>query len=1525
MSLAGVLSNRGDAYQTLIAFEWALNVLSTDKYLWIEVDSTSLDASRNPILVDDVVIGCSDGKIICCQCKKNQTDFKPWSVVDLGDELAKAVNLLTNNKKSSVKFYTRGSFGVLAKLREYCLTQSDEAAYQQNLSIENRKTDAELTKQLAGIAEISTFEFIRRTSFETSPSEFGRMEELLMERLRCLASNPEGAFDALWTRLDKLGAGFSANGNRSVSASHRLTKADLQKILAESGATFVPPLSQQYIQQSFASASAIGRHWRRDIGGKHLVSTAVIELLNAVSAKKKSVLLTGVPGAGKTCVLLKLQELLETHHDVAALFIQTREYANCVTPEARISQGLPDDLVGQVGRMADCKHTVVIFDSLDVLSLSREHAVLSYFLSLIDRLILIPNVTVIAACRDFDRKYDKRLSERKWDREIKNPSLDWDSVVAPLVGDYGIDPQTIDAATQNLLQNPRELALFVDIAKQTGGFNVATSQALSQKYLKTIVESDPFLGSTAMEAIEQMAKEMLNLRRLDIPYSHARMSDEVVKRLLSAGVLHENQSGNIGFGHQSLLDVLVVSGAERRRLSLKSFIESLPAVPFVRPTIRAYVAYLSTGDRLSFRKQLRAVFDSNAAFHIRRLVAESLAEQAPQDDDWSLIKHLHCQHRELFNTLYVQARSINWHFFWLKFLIPYLLLERDGQSIAHHIRQIALWKKDDPRGVLSFWTEALKLTWMDCTQMAMNLAFELRDINSNTELSTASLIETLLGFPRQGHDFLGEAIARCIETGGAGDELLWRYIAGDIEEADVFMFHFLKNLRCHPNEFGNNDFLGRRMLQSEHLLDLAIASIEQWSAIQGSRYSNTGGWREGFLVETSYGKTHCHHNGLHVSSEIILFGAVEKAILHHATEHTAWWEKHRGQLCRSHEGAISYFVLLALAESPERNIAEMECLLLNRQMLGSRLDYEIGTLLHESFVFLDESVQEAVLLSILTLREGKDAVEKPWILQKPAELLSAIPAHLRSPDTQAMLDAWEHVNGPCLRQPAIFSRGGFVQPPFSYERFLEATDAGVLRILSHYQEDGRCDWEYNSLIGGAEQVGQQLREAASRSPVRFLRILAEHWIDIPNRFTDDMLEGVGSYLAQRYGHVTINNADQWVPIEEPDPQALAGLILDEIERHTLRWHHCLAAANALQACSHVIRNDRDASRLLFAALGFVNYQEMDHSANLTDLIHIGINRVKGHVAETVMIIANQWAEMRRPFPELLVPTLKRFASDHGPAIRALILRRLPYLQSFSPELGWEIFYSAMEDNDEHLWEIAEPCLYYSYHKHFSEVSLILERIFSTSSGKALETWGRISALAALSGHIDIDAFISRLRSLASIDAWKGAATVWACNENAVQHPQQCFSGLCSGLQEAGATAPSVANEMASLFRADEPISVVPSDIVDLYFSAIEQPRNDGHVYVHGLDAWLNALSQHNPDKALTAAESFAAFVRRKKYPFFDHSGDFSQLLTRLFREAEEREEADEGAMLGRVIALQDKLLAIGVGGIQEWRRAAERP
>jgi hypothetical protein len=53
MSNAGIRSNRGDIYQTLIAFDWALTVLSDPEFQWLEIDSTTYQ-------VDDVAEPGSD-------------------------------------------------------------------------------------------------------------------------------------------------------------------------------------------------------------------------------------------------------------------------------------------------------------------------------------------------------------------------------------------------------------------------------------------------------------------------------------------------------------------------------------------------------------------------------------------------------------------------------------------------------------------------------------------------------------------------------------------------------------------------------------------------------------------------------------------------------------------------------------------------------------------------------------------------------------------------------------------------------------------------------------------------------------------------------------------------------------------------------------------------------------------------------------------------------------------------------------------------------------------------------------------------------------------------------------------------------------------------------------------------------------------------------------------------------------------------------------------------------------------------
>lgn len=710
MSIAGIRSNRGDIYQTLIAFDLALTVLDDQKFEWIELDSTAY-------AVDDVVIGKHDGSIICCQCKKNQANFSAWSTTDLNDELDKAIQTLTQNKQTQIRFYSRSEFGDLAKLKEHATSYSNETDYRKHLTKNHEKTDRALATRInQSASNLSTYEFLCRTSF-TVTDNYDRMKELLQERLRRLASNSTAAYDAIWTHLDNLGGRINDN-NMHVATKHRLTKGDLKSILNEAGAILTPTIPIADIHRSFANISAIGRSWQRCIGGHRISNSIITNILSAINDRQHSILLTGLPGSGKTCVMMELQETLEERMQIppkhVPLFIQSREFVDLETAHERRAQGLPEQWVVQAARLAEDTHVVVIIDSLDVLSIAREHSVLMYFLAQIDQLLLIHNVTVITSCRDFDRTYDKRIAARQWDCELKCPPLDWNNEIEPLLTILKIDTSAIDATTRKLISNPRELALFVELVQREGNFNAITSQALAQRYLEIVVRTDTALGDTAMHAIEAFAEEMLNTRSLSIPYQRFSASQDIQQRLRSLNVLQYTHDQKLMFGHQTLLDVLLISSSLRKGVSLNAFIQSLPPVPFVRPSIRSFVAQLAAGERREFRKQLRAVLTGSAAFHIRRLVAEVFSQNVPQDDDWPLMRDLWNRHREVFQVIYTQASLIQWHHFWLSHLVPLLKEEHDADGLIAHAHRVEQWKNEDASGVVDFWMEALSLNWIDC-------------------------------------------------------------------------------------------------------------------------------------------------------------------------------------------------------------------------------------------------------------------------------------------------------------------------------------------------------------------------------------------------------------------------------------------------------------------------------------------------------------------------------------------------------------------------------------------------------------------------------------------------------------------------------------------------------------------------------------------------------------------------------------------------------------------------------------------
>jgi hypothetical protein len=1524
MSVAGIRSNRGDVYQTLVAFDWALTVLSEQDFQWLEIDSISYS-------VDDVVVGKSDDSRIACQCKKNQTDFKAWTIADLSDELDKACHLLANNQNVKVRFYSRNNFGEIAKLKEHSSTQHDEASYQASLGKEQKAIDKNLSAHLAMSApNLSVFEFLCRTNFVTS-DDLDRMEELLRERLRNMVSNPDSAFLALWASLDQLGARMGGS-SASTANQHRLTKSDLETTIQKAGAALVPPMNLAEIRSSFSSTSAIGRSWRRDIAGLCISNPVVDELLAAIDTKKRSILLTGLPGSGKTCVMLTLQETLEkraeTNPHIVPLFIQSREFADLAASADRQAQGLSEQWVEKTARLADEAHVIAVIDSLDVLSIARDHRVLQYFLAQIDRLLLIPNVTVITACRDFDRHYDRRIAERKWDCELKCRPLVWESEIAPLLDTIGILTANIDAITRELIRNPRELALFVELAQRDGSFNFVTSQELAQRYLDTIVRANDALGDAAIQAIEAVASEMLKIRSLSVPHQRFKASQEIQRRLCSLNVLQETQDGKLTFGHQTLLDVLIISGAARSGVTLNEFIHSLPPVPFVRPSIRSFVAQLALGERREFRKQLRTVLTGSAAFHIRRLIAESFAEQVPQDEDWSLTRDLREKNRDVFQVIYSLASAIEWHRFWLKHLVPALKAKQDSEGLMGHVHRIAQWVNEDCTGTLSFWIEALSLDWLDDNEIADRLGIHLSHVKPENIALLAPLLDRLLAMPRSEHSFLGRVIASCVTAGVVDDAALWRYMSEDIRDEDLLQFKFDKKLRCQPHEFGgrNDNFIGQRMVQSSHFLDLALESVEHWSKIRISRYGNTRtGYRHGFLSETSYEDAHSERDITHKDSIDLLLDAVETAILHHAKTNSDWWLKSREGLCFNHEGALLYFAILACTASPETNIDLIGRMLCDKKMLEFELSYELGALIQSAFKFLADPVQDSVTATILTIKTEYAGDEHIfWILKAQAELILPIPCYLRSPEAQAVVDSYEKREGALVRQQYLHSGFGIVRAPFSFEVFLEASDSAALQLLAHY--NGHSEWhEADFLLGGEREVGWQLREASSRSPSRFLGLLSAHWASIPINFRHDIIDGISTYLSYRYGNLQKNEA--WQPVEEPQAALLASHILDELERHSAEWRHQRCTAKALEACANVIEDVNEAERLISLAIDFASLHETDPLwGDSVSLLDLGINMAKGNVADALMILANKFSNHDSEPPKLLAPTLHRFASDEHAAIRAMILRRLPYLQSKSPDLGWELFHLAMRDT-EGLWQIAEPCLYHSYHNHFEIVRPLLARLRSEGSGKDLETWGRISALATMTKHIDFAELIGDLNSLNNTDAWRGSATVWTNHKNILQHREQCLSGMNAGLNAGNLHALEVAEKITNVFDDNANAISIPIELVRLCFTALKNNINGKNIHhrLFRFHEWLNAISQLDPQEALAAAEIYLAFVRPEGQHLYDHNNSLTQFMTRLFAEAEEREESDCGAMLERVVVVQDTLLALGVNGVLDWLKAAERP
>ena len=419
MSIDGKRSTQGDEYQLRVALHWLIRLLDDDLIHGIQVNSTGVTGQNYLVSVDDVVVLYKDGSACFIQAKKNQTDYKSWSFSDktLKEELLKARDQLETRANAEVRFYSRSPFGELKALVENCNNFPDYPAFQRD---ENQK-QIDALKKFATIiqrSDESTFNLTCRITFGAT-HEFEDWDRLNLEALDRIVPRAETVKDILERYLSNHEA--SLKSSRDV-----ITRQDVLHDLDKRGISLTPKRTESEILAAFKSASRIGRNWLCTIDGKKIIRDELSRLIGRIKQGSQTILLTDSAGSGKTCLLLDLADELERIDSAyGLLFIKGDQFTEINSEQDLVDRGLPEDIVGQCARLSVFRHVVVVIDSLDVLSLGRQHSALKVFLGLIDRLEKVKNVTVIAACRNFDLQYDPLLRGRTWSEIIHIQPLDF--------------------------------------------------------------------------------------------------------------------------------------------------------------------------------------------------------------------------------------------------------------------------------------------------------------------------------------------------------------------------------------------------------------------------------------------------------------------------------------------------------------------------------------------------------------------------------------------------------------------------------------------------------------------------------------------------------------------------------------------------------------------------------------------------------------------------------------------------------------------------------------------------------------------------------------------------------------------------------------------------------------------------------------------------------------------------------------------------------------------------------------------
>ena len=1514
MSKAGTYSNQGDDYQRAIAINWVIKLLTNDSIEYVQVESNGLSGKKEKVTVDDIVIVYKDGTRKHIQAKKNQTQERSWSIKDWGSELPKILDQLEQGEHITVELYSSTPLGEFKTLQNECRLYPNFRDFKRQLSVTNTKALSTLVKEWER-SEEEIFNLLKRlrTGAHHNTEEWSKVNKDSLSRI---VTHPSLA-------LDTLEAFVNRHQSKDLIDKFEIRSKDVLEELASKGLTRLPNFGEKEIVNQFQRTSAIGRKdWKRTIAGQKITRKELNEILNHIRDRKSTILVQDRPGSGKTCLLLDLADAIEKDSKFQLLFIKGDRYAEIDSD----GSFLPKEIVESCGLLSSVSHVVVIIDSLDVLSCQRDHTALIFFLKLIDQLHIIQNVTVIAACREFDLKYDPRLRDRKWDVEIKLNDFDFQNTVLPILNKLDASVEQLNPDLKELLCLPQNLSLFEKLSGFNGVFNVRTTYDLYKAFIDYTLKQDTDIEGEIFEKIFSIAEKLLKEREHSLPKTVINMEEYILHSLVSKGVLNEEADGKIGFSHQTLFDNFVASNALQNGTTLSELITEHPPLPFYRPLVRSYLFFVRSQSYKSFSRNIHETLSNNAiAYHFKRLVVETYAEMIPINDDWNLIRWMFLNNNDLFKRFFWTLKSSHWFeliaYKWFPFLI-----HQSGNSewYSTFLRKLDIWMNIYPNEIVEIWNDALKEDWG--RENIWIISHSLMQFKHYHVEGVKDLVCTLKDHNNMDAHFMGTIYCNYIEATGDGYEILWTWITRDVSVNELHAKSKKNELHCESHDLKDGNFLRKHLLNSEEFLNLALNSLFDW--VDSSQYWNEGGLNCKLLEYTSIPGRISHFSSIYIENISTLLQAVEEALLNHARTNSEWWKREEVKFQRCNELAFRYIIIKSYLKNIETNLGGITTQLLDKELFESdKLNYELGLLINQSFHLLSERIQDkiiAVIENLFSERTEKEEYLKNWYNRVRFELFIRIPACFRADRVNNFIDEFIPQFGyyaPCREE---YSEGGFVYSPVSAEILDTLSIEALYSLFSYYKGyNGHSFHPADGNSGGTEELSRTISILAKNNPAKYLRIVNSPKLDeFPDSIAKPILEGVGSHIHCRLGKV---NDSSYKPISPlPSINDIASQLLGGIEIKHSSFDNDITYARMVEDCIEALSSREDLDRIVKLLIPLSNHSDPDgkrlnvqrlndNKVTFNDIANNSINCTRGVVAKSVIEVMNRLLDMEIKPSELIISLIRRLAADKAQEVRAALLWHLPYTVYKSKELGWQIFNIIFSKKQTHLWGLAERFLYYQYHENFEMVKPCLDRIKNEAIDEAGASWGRLSALCMIQGHSNQQYFFNELKEINKVDVWDGALSVFIANLET--NPDGiCQDSLREFIKE-NKIRKEFGHKIDRAFRLDEKGKCISVATGKLFIDSLTLD-DDKTPRMHSFIDWIEYHAIINSLTALELCESLLFKFRSfEPKPRLWYSKPLISTLTTVLREADETDDLD---LINRAVHLQDQFLLIGIDGMDEY-------